>query len=308
MSLNIMLPIFLMIVLGVVLRKVGIFPKTAVKDLNKLVFNCFLPIMLFNNVRMTDFRQVFDGKLIGFAIATAVSMFVLFVWAVPKFVKDPRQQSVAVQGLYRSNYVILGIPVVRNIYQGESIAVITMLVAVIVPMFNLMAVYVFEHFNGEGRHDIGKMLKNIAKNPLIIGTLLGFGYTVAGIHFPSFLETTLMDLSAVTIPLALLILGADLNFDLKGTGAKILVAVVTSRLFVIPAVCLTLAVFCGFRGQPLASLMAMYASPAAVSGYIMAQNAGADSQLAGQIVVVTSVLACFTLFLWIALLLQLQLI
>ena len=129
LSLNVMLPVFLTIMLGTFLQKIGILPRRMIRDLNRLCFKCLLPIMLFNNVRETDFRQSFELPLIAYAVLTILLLFIVLVKLVPKFVKNPEQQSVVIQGIYRSNYVILGIPIVGNIYAGESIATITMLIA-----------------------------------------------------------------------------------------------------------------------------------------------------------------------------------
>lgn len=308
LSLQVMLPVFLTILLGVFLQKVDLMPRRMIRDLNKLCFKVFLPVMLFNNVRATDFRQYFEWHLIGYAILSVLLLFVVLLWLVPRLVQKPEQQSVVIQGIYRSNYVILGIPIVSNIYKGDNIATITMLIAIIVPLFNLLAVYLFERFNGQNQHDPLKMLGSIARNPLIIATALGMVYTLSGIQFPTFLNDTLADLAGITIPLALLILGADLDLNLQNTHVRYLAAVTGCKLLLVPLLFLPPAVALGFRGQALASLLAMYASPAAVSGYIMAQNENADHHLAGQIVVITSILSCFTLFLWIALLRELALI
>ena len=267
-----MLPVFLTIMLGAFLQKIGILPRRMIRDLNRLCFKCLLPIMLFNNVRETDFRQSFEWHLIAYAVITILLLFIVLVKLVPKFVDKPEQQSVVIQGIYRSNYVILGIPIVGNIYAGESIATITMLIAIIVPMFNLLAVYLFERFNGQNRHDPAKMALGIAKNPLIIATALGMLYVVSGIQFPDFLNKTLGDLADATIPIALLILGADLDLKLENTNVPYLTATVLGKVLRVPLLFLPPAVLLGFRGQALASLLTMYASPAAISGYIMAQN------------------------------------
>lgn len=308
LSLNVMLPVFLTIMLGAFLQKIGILPRRMIRDLNRLCFKCLLPIMLFNNVRQTDFRQSFEWHLIAYAVITILLLFIVLVKLVPKFVDRPEQQSVVIQGIYRSNYVILGIPIVGNIYAGESIATITMLIAIIVPMFNLLAVYLFERFNGENRHDPAKMAMGIAKNPLITATALGMLYVVSGIQFPDFLNKTLGDLGDTTIPIALMILGADLDLKLENTNVPCLTATVLGKVLIVPLIFLPPAVLLGFRGQALASLLTMYASPAAISGYIMAQNENADYHLAGQIVVITSVISCFTLFVFIAALRELNLI
>lgn len=304
LSFHVMLPVFLTILLGVFLQRIGLMPKRMIRDLNRLCFKVFLPVMLFNNVRATDFRQYFEWHLISYAIVSVLLLFAVLLWIIPRTVQQPEQQSVMIQGIYRSNYVILGIPIVSNIYQGESVATITMLVAIIVPLFNLLAVYLFERFNGQNKHDPMKMLGSIARNPLIIATALGMLYTIFGIQFPTFLDATLSDLAGITIPLALLILGADLDLNLETTSVKLLVTAVIGKVLIVPLLFLPPAIALGFRGQALASLLAMYASPAAVSGYIMAQNENADHHLAGQIVVITSILSCFTLFIFIALLRQ----
>lgn len=308
LSFHVMLPVFLTILLGVFLQKIGLMPRRMIRDLNRLCFKVFLPVMLFNNVRATDFRQYFEWHLIGYAVASVLFLFAALLWLVPKLVKRPEQQSVVIQGIYRSNYVILGIPIVGNIYKGGNIATITMLIAIIVPLFNLLAVYLFERFNGQNQHNPLKMLGSIARNPLIIATVLGMLYTLTGVQFPGFLNDTLADLASITIPLALLILGADLDLNLQNTQVPYLTAVTCCKLLVVPLLFLPPAIALGFRGQALASLLAMYASPAAVSGYIMAQNENADHHLAGQIVVITSILSCFTLFIWIAALRELAFI
>lgn len=302
MSLNVMLPVFLLIVLGVFLRMVGLLPRDLAEGMNTLCFKVFLPVLLFNNVRKSDFFSHLDWGLIGYAVGTVLLFFFLNLKIVPKLVDDPRQQSVVIQGIYRSNYVILGIPIISNIYKGESIATITMLVAVAVPLFNLCAVYLFEQINGNNQHNPLKMLGSIARNPLIIGTVLGIIYTLLKIPTPDFLDTTLNQLAGVVIPLALLILGADLKINTDLKHLKLLSGTVMGKLLLMPILFLPPAVLLGFRDQALASLLAMYASPAAVSGYIMAQNAGADHELSGQIIVGTSLLSCFTLFVFIAVL------
>ena len=252
--------------------------------------------------------NIFEWHLIGYAVASVLFLFAALLWLVPKLVERPEQQSVVIQGIYRSNYVILGIPIVGNIYKGDNIATITMLIAIIVPLFNLLAVYLFERFNGQNQHNPLKMLGSIARNPLIVATALGMLYTLTGVQFPGFLNDTLADLAGITIPLALLILGADLDLNLQNTQVPYLTAVTCCKLLVVPLLFLPPAIALGFRGQALASLLAMYASPAAVSGYIMAQNENADHHLAGQIVVITSILSCFTLFIWIAALRELAFI
>lgn len=300
LSLNVMLPVFLTIITGVFLQKINLLPKRIIKDVNNFCFKCCLPLMLFNNVRATDFTQTFDLKLIGFAAGSILILFIMLCVFIPRFILVPEKQSVVIQGFYRSNYVIFGIPIIANIYGNDNVATITMLIAVIVPMFNLLAVILFEKFNRAGNYNLGKLIINILKNPLIVATFCGFLVTFLGIPLPTAVDKTLKDIGAMAVPLALLILGADLDLNKQATDYKLLTLTVLGRLLLVPAIFLPISVAFGFRGEALAALLVLYASPAAVAGYVMAQNAGADHHLAGQIVVFTSLLSCLTFFILIA--------
>lgn len=302
LSLNVMLPVFLMILLGTFLRQINLIPKQVISHLNNLCFKVFLPIMLFNNVRQTDFSLAFDPWLIGYTIGCVLVIFFSLCILVPKFVPSPAQQSVVIQGWYRSNYVIFGLPIIISIYGEGHVAIITMLIAFVVPLFNLLAVVLFEKFNPRGGYSLKQLILSICANPLIIATLLGLLSTTLDLQFPFVLHKTLTDLGGVTLPLALLVLGADLNLNRQTTDYKLLIGTVLGRTLVIPMIFIPLSIALGLRGEALASLMVLFASPAAVSGYVMAQNAHADHQLAGQIVVFTSLISCFTFFILIALL------
>lgn len=302
LSLNIMLPVFLTIVIGCLLRKCSLLPRHMTKDLNNLCFKCFLPLLLFNNVRLTDFRQIFNPELIGYALVSILLMFFALCWIIPRLITSPTQQSVVIQGFYRSNYVILGIPIIGYLYGPNNVSTITMLVAAVVPLFNALAVILFEKFNGRQRHNFKQLLQSVASNPLIIGSFLGLLVNTAGITFPYVIDQTISSISGIAIPLALLILGADLDMDGRTTNYRLLIATVAGRLLIIPAIFLPAAIIAGFRGEALASLAVLYAAPSAVSGYIMAQNAEADHHLAGQVIAITSLLSCFTLFILIIIL------
>lgn len=173
----------------------------------------------------------------------------------------PAQQSVVIQGFYRSNYVILGIPIVSNIYGKDNIAVITMLVAVVVPIFNVMAVLLFEKFKGGRGYDLRTLLLGIVTNPLIIGSVLGLVCNALRLTFPTAVDQTIASISGIALPLALLILGADLDLSARTTNYRLLTFTVLGRLLIIPALFLPIAVLAGFRGQALASLTILYAPP-----------------------------------------------
>ena len=218
---------------------------------------------------------------------------------VPRVVREPKQRGVIIQGLFRSNYVIFGVSLVTNVFGSEEAAAASILSAVLVPMYNVLAVIALTVFTGGGKVSLKKTLKSIATNPLIIAALLGVFASIIKLRFPAFLETSLRDVSRLATPLALIVLGGDFSFrKLKG-NMRIAGVTVFIKLVVIPLVFLPIAVLAGSRGPSLLALALAWETPVAVSSYIMAQQAGADGELAGQLVVLSAVCCIPTVFLMI---------
>ena len=291
-------PIFLMMLLGYVLKSIKLADKKSFDTMNRLVFKVFLPILLFYNIYKTEAAQVFDGKLIAFAVAGVLCVFLLGSFAVLALTKDNAKRGVMLQGFFRSNYSILGVPLVSYICGDGAGGLTSLMVAVVVPMFNVLAVISLERFR-EGNIDIKKLIKGIVTNPLIIGCLAGILCFGLRITLPVFVEKAVSDISKIATPLAIIILGASFTFSsMKGYVREILI-VVSVRLLLVPFIMLTAAVLLGFSGEALACLMVVFGSPVAVSSFAMAQQMGGDEKLAAQLVVVSSAACLVTLFFWI---------
>ena len=199
-----------------------------------------------------------------------------------------------IQAIYRSNFVLMGLPIAANIFGKDKLGMTAVLVAVVVPIYNMLAVITLEIFRGQ-KINVLKILKGIAKNPLIIG-LLSVAFNIS---LPETIDKTVSDIAAVATPLALIVLGASVTFDsIKGCSRNLIICII-ARLVVVPALCLGTAALIGIRGVDFVSLIGLFASPCAVSSFTMAQQMDSDFKLAGAAVVFTSVLACFTMFLWI---------
>ena len=202
-----------------------------------------------------------------------------------------------IQGLYRTNYLILGLPIASGLAGGVDLGAVAVLGAIVVPMFNVLAVITLEVYNGE-KPQIGKLLKDIAKNPLIVGSLLGLLFLVLDVRLPQMLEIGVRDLSRIASPLMLFLLGAFFRFDGVSAHIRELTAVCLGRLVIFPAVALTAALKLGFTGVEFVALLALFASPTAVASFTMAQQMGGDAELAGNIVVMTSLLCSLSFFCW----------
>lgn len=274
------------------------------KQANAIVFKIFLPCMLFYNVYQSDIGAEIHSriKLCIWAAGGLLILFVLLCLIVPKVVKQENQQGVVIQGIFRSNYVIFGVAVVQNMYGVKSTTTAAILSAILVPMYNFLAVVALSIFGEKRETDWKKIILDIVKNPLIISSVLGIIFSLLGIRLPTAVDTTVQDLAKLSTSIAFMILGGDLDFSKVKGNLKVASAVLTIKLVILPLIMIPMIVMMGYRDADLLSGLLAYQTPVAVSSYIMAQQAGADGQLAGQLVVFSSVLSIFTLFVTILIL------
>lgn len=274
------------------------------KQANAIVFKIFLPCMLFYNVYQSDIGAEIHSriKLCIWAAGGLLILFVLLCLIVPKVVKQENQQGVVIQGIFRSNYVIFGVAVVQNMYGSKSTTTAAILSAILVPMYNFLAVVALSIFGEKRETDWKKIILDIVKNPLIISSVLGIIFSLLGIRLPTAVDTTVQDLAKLSTPIAFMTLGGDLDFSKVKGNLKVASVVLTIKLVILPLIMIPMIVMMGYRDADLLSGLLAYQTPVAVSSYIMAQQAGADGQLAGQLVVFSSVLSIFTLFVTILIL------
>ncbi len=298
------LPIVLLVSLGYFLKRLKLLGPQTLSAMNKVSFNAFIPCMVFYNLYSADASQAFNGPVILYAAVTITATFILLLVFVPFFVKDNTRRSVMVQGIARSNILLMGVPVVAQVCgqlgftSAASLGLITLLVAVIAPINNVFAVIAFGMFSGEPVK-AGRMLLNIIRNPLIIASAAGILMLVLGIRPPDVLDEFIGSVAGIATPLALILLGGFFDFKTVGNCARPLVAAVVGKLVVIPAVMVTGAVLLGFRGLALISLLPVYCAPTAVVSFTMAEQMGGDCTLAGHIVVFSTAASAVTLVGWI---------
>ena len=298
-SFNVIAPVFFLMVLGYLLvNYTSLADRKLTKQANAIVFKIFLPCMLFYNVYQSDIGAEIHSriKLCIWAAGGLLILFVLLCLIVPKVVKQENQQGVVIQGIFRSNYVIFGVAVVQNMYGSKSKTTAAILNAILVPMYNFLAVVALSIFGEKRETDWKKIILDIVKNPLIISSVLGIIFSMLGIRLPTAVDTTVQDLAKLSTPIAFMILGGDLDFSKVKGNLKVASVVLTVKLVILPLIMIPMIVMMGYRDADLLSGLLAYQTPVAVSSYIMAQQAGADGQLAGQLVVFSSVLSIFTLF------------
>lgn len=297
-SANAVLPMCLVMALGYGTRRLGWLRREEISTINKIAFRIFLPCLLYYNIYCSDLSGSFDPLLMTYAVGGVLLTFGLALGYALLTEKLPERRGVLIQGMFRSNYVIMGIPVATALLGADQLGTVSILIAVIVPLFNMLAVVVLEVFRGQKPKPL-HILGQIAKNPLVIGSVLGILTLVAGIRLPHILEQAIQSVSAIASPLQLFLLGAFFQFSGLKTYRRELVTVSIAKLIVSPGLFLGLGALLGFRGVAFVSLIGIFASPTAVNSFTMAQQMGGDAELAGDIVVTTSAASILTMFLWI---------
>lgn len=303
LAFTVVFPLFFNMSLGYGMRRLGLLDPHTIDVMNRLVFQLFLPVLLFINIYKTDLHRSVDLPLMAFAAISILLVFGILYVLVPRFEKEDCRRGVLIQGIFRSNFIIFGIPVAAAIFGDDRIGPVALLISVVVPLFNVLAVISLEIYR-EGTTAWSKILKGVAANPLILASIFSIAALLLGIRLPAFLYKAMEDLAKVTTPLALILLGGSFHFSATRKCWRQVLAGVTGRLVIVPLVFLPISILLGCRDVRLAGLLALYASPSAVSSFTMAKQMEGDSELAGQLVVYSSAFSILTMFIWIVVLKQ----
>ena len=264
-SVNAILPMFLVMALGYGARCLGWIRREEILNINRIAFRIFLPCLLFYNVYCSDLSGSFDPLLIAYAVGGVLLSFALALGYTLLTEKLPERRGVMIQGMFRSNYVIMGIPVATALLGADQLGTVSILIAIIVPIFNMMSIIVLEVFRGQKPKPL-HILGQIAKNPLVIASVLGVLALVAKIRLPYVLEKTVQSVSGIASPLQLFLLGAFFQFSGLRRYARELTAVVAAKLIVFPGLFLGLGALLGESGAGKSTLLKVLAAMCGAEG------------------------------------------
>jgi predicted permease len=225
------------------------------------------------------------------------AVYGLSVLYVLKTVKEKDIQGVMIQGLYRSNVVIIGLPIASALAPGADLSSAAIVITTVVLIYNVLAIITLSIFNGR-KTSPAEIVKKIAKNPLFDACMLGLVFAAFDLHLPNVVERTVTMIGSAATPLMLVILGAFFSFGSLSKYKKALATACMGRLIVIPGIFLTITWLAGFRGVDFATCISLFATPCSVSAFTMTQQIGGDYELAGDIVIMTNAVCSFTIFLW----------
>lgn len=298
LSAHAVMPMFLIMAVGYMIKCTGLMNRSDVFKINKVSFHVFLPCMLFYSIYTSDISASIRPSLMAYAVFSVIVVFLISWIYISHTEPELGLRSVSIQGLFRSNYVIMGIPIAIALLGKENIGAVSVMVGIIVPLYNVLAVLCLEHFNGT-KTSLKDHVIPILKNPLIISSILGILFLLLKIRLPYSLDHMVSGLGDIAAPLQLFLLGVFFDFKGMKRFCRQLITVNVGKLIVFPAVFLFAAYLLGFRNADFVSLMGIYAAPTAINSFTMAQQMGGDEELAGSIVVSTTAVSILTMFIWI---------
>jgi len=313
-SINAIVPVFILVLFGAFLKRIGFVNDDFLEISEKFVFKISLPVMLFLEVAGSSLENIANGRLILFCVLSVTVAFICVTVFARLCLPDPNKRGAFVQGMCRSNFAILGVPLADNMFGEMGTSTIAIVMPFVILMFNSYSVMILSLFSADvaermNRKKLIGIAKNIVTNPLIIGVILALPFMFFSIELPVIMSKSLQYLSDLTTPLTLIFLGA--NFKVESLTGRVGYAIgsAVGKTVILPLIMVTIAVvFGGFRGAQLGVILILFGAPSAASSYIMAKRMKNDGELAAQILLLSTLFCVFTIFVGIFILKSLQLI
>lgn len=296
-SLNATIPVFLVMVIGYILKRLHFVDEPFVKTLNSFNYKITLPALVFRDIASSDFYSAWDTRYVLYCFL--VTLFtIMSIWGLAAlFYKNKAQLGEFVQASYRSSAAVLGIAFIQNIYGNSGMA--PLMIIGTVPLYNIAAIFILSftgpNATGLDKASVKASVKGIFTNPIIIGIVLGMVVSACRIDFPVMIDKTINNIAVLASPLALLGLGAGFEGKKALNAIKPTAVAAFLKIAALPALFLPLAIYMGFTDEKLVAILVMLGSPTTASCYIMAKNMGHDGTLTSSVVVATTFLSSVTL-------------
>ena len=296
LALGAVAPFLIYLAIGSFVVRVGWTDKPFLERLNTLVFKLLYPIMMFQNVYGITRAGFPSWKLLIYGPVSVIVLVAAVMAAVPRLVRENPRRGAIAQAIFRSNYLLYGVPMTIFVYGEEARGTAGVILAVMVSVFNIAGVIVLETYSGSGHVRFRDLLLKLVKNPLLQGCILGILFFFTGLKLPDFLAAPVSALGNAATPLALITLGGTMEFLSLRKNKTAIAAVLSLKLVILPILFTALAWWIGLRGVELFLTLMIFATPVAVASYPMAVNMGSDEQLAGQLVFTSTIASLLTIF------------
>ncbi len=286
-------PTFGWVLLGVLLRRLGVLRQRHVDTISRLAFNLVLPALLFVSAAAVDYSRLVDARyLLAGVVATLLTVCASGVYCRWRgFARD--ETGIFMQASYRSNLAIVGVALCHAAYGEAGLALAALPLAVMTALYNVLAVGILNATLG-GQRSPGAMLAGMLRNPLLIGIGLGVLVSLAGFPRPPLWEQAGSVISNYFIPLTLLAIGGAIQLNTLHRLGHLTWEATIWRLCVSPALGTAVALAMGVEGQALGVLFLLLAAPVAAASFVMVVAARGNATLAANMIILTTLLCGVT--------------
>ncbi|SEM30032.1 hypothetical protein SAMN04487857_10124 [Pseudomonas sp. ok272] len=292
-TLTITAPVFAMLFLGALLKRINWIDDSFIHTASALVFNVTMPALLFLGIIHADLNSALKpALLIYFSVATLVCFALAWGWAI---VRCPRaDRGIYTQGAFRGNNAVIGLALAASLYGDYGISLGAILAALVILLYNTLSTIVLAVYSPVIKSDPWSICKSVLSNPLIISVIAAVPFAYFQIRLPGWLETSGGYLAQMTLPLALICIGGTLSLAAMRKSGGLALSSSLVKMIGLPVLATTGAWLWGFRGAELGVLFLYFASPTAASSFVMARAANGNHELAAAIIVITTLMAAMT--------------
>ncbi len=292
---NIVAPVFLIIAVGYFARKRKIINEVFVDVTSKFVFQVSLPVFIFLEISKLNLNQVFDiNQIIFITLGTFITYILIWIAAIP-FIKNPADKGAFVQGAFRGNYAIVGLALIKNLLGTDALGKASLILAFLLPVYNILAVIVLVVPKHQGEIKIKTILQEIIFNPLILAVIIALPFSYWEIKLQDMFTVTGNYLAELALPLALIGIGGSLNLENIKKASTLAFTSSIIKIVILPALLTLIAFLLGYRNDDLGIMFIAFACPTAIASFVMADVMGANSKLAGNIIMITTLGSVFTI-------------
>ncbi len=300
-TLGVTAPVFVMLFIGIALKRLGWIDAAFIQTASALVFNATMPALLFISIIKADLDAALQPSLlIYYVIATVTTFFLAWAWALWRCPSADR--GVYVQGAFRGNNSIVGLALATSLYGDYGLSLGGVLAGVVILLYNSLSALILAIYSPGARASAGSILLSILRNPLIIGVTAAIPFAYWQIPLPDWLMTSGQYFAQMTLPLALICIGGTLSLSVLRESSGMAISASLMKMVWLPALATAGAWLAGFRGAELGILFLYFASPTASASFVMARAVNANHQLAAIIIVITTLMAALSINLGLLLL------
>ncbi len=286
-ALNVTGPIFVIILVGLVLRRIGMLTEPFLQVASKLVFNICLPVLLFTTIVQLDISDTFNPDSFLLTLFATLVTFGLS-WLAALTTNPRSDRGVVTQACFRSNLGVIGLALAANAYGPEGLAIASLLMASLTVAFNVLSVVVLSTYQDGSEPDLRKIVLDVLRNPLIIAIAIATLVAALGVPVPGILVSAGDYIGSMALPLALLGTGAAISLRALRQSGWVTLLVVLMKSMLLPAVVVGICLVGGLRGAELGVIFLLFVAPAASAGYAMVKAMGGNDVLAANLVTATT--------------------